>query len=48
MTRLSLLTLALAVGVLALAFTILNRDYARALETCERIHSRETCIHSMR
>lgn len=41
-------TFALCLGVLASAFAILNRDYARALETCQRIHTTATCIHSMR
>lgn len=48
MTRADAFTLALAVGALAIGFALYARDYSRALETCERIHSRATCIHSLR
>ncbi len=41
-------TLALACLVALGTVTALNRNYARALEQCERIHSRETCIHILR
>jgi hypothetical protein len=36
------------VVVILVTFAVLNRNYARALEQCERYHTRETCMHVMR
>jgi hypothetical protein len=48
MNRLSAVTIILTLATIAAAFTLLNRNYTRALEQCERIHSRETCIFILR
>jgi hypothetical protein len=48
MIRLSAATIILTLATVLATFTLLNRNYARALEQCERIHSRETCIHILR
>jgi hypothetical protein len=48
MIRLSTISALLALATVLATFTLLNRNYARALEQCERIHSRETCIHILR
>jgi hypothetical protein len=48
MTRLSVLSTLLALATVLATFTLLNRNYARALDQCERIHSRETCIFILR
>ncbi len=48
MTRLSALLVLLALATIIAAFTIYSRDYARALDQCERTHTRETCIFILR
>jgi hypothetical protein len=45
MNRLTILSV---IAVILVTFAMLNRNYARALEQCERYHSRATCIHAMR
>ena len=41
-------TLALCLFVIANPVAMVNRNFARALEQCERLHTRETCLYVMR